>query len=190
MQAYANSKTDPAHKDKRSTPRWVYNAIVETIGITPTWDVAAEKHTSVTGPHQYWGEENNSLAIDWSNELSAYRYLNPEIGIAVWVNPPYSSPGKWCAKAASEAAKGLIVIGLLPDDRSTGWYQEHIHGIAPTVFLTPDRIPFIDPATGLEQAGNPKGSIIPIWLPWRTGQTQEAYIPADIWAKHKPKRGK
>ena len=190
MQAYANSKTDPAHKDKRSTPRWVYNAIVETIGITPTWDVAAEKHTSVTGPGRYWSQEDDSLSIDWVSALTMERQEDPGIGIVAWMNPPYSCPGKWCAKAASEAAKGLIVIGLLPDDRSTGWYQEYIHGIAPTVFLTPDRIPFIDPATGLEQAGNPKGSIIPIWLPWRTGQTQEAYIPADIWAKHKPKRGK
>jgi hypothetical protein len=130
------------------------------------------------------------MSIDWCAEIKAAEALCDGTLPAAWMNPPYSDPGAWCAKAAHEAAKGMIIVGLLPDDRSTVWYQQHIHGIAPTVFLTPTRIQFDSlgqkPGTG----SNPKGSIIPIWTPWRTGQTQEVYISMDIWTNHKPTRRK
>lgn len=187
MDAYAKSKTPPADRDRRATPPWVYAAICEAIGIDPEWDACAEPHTAVTGRFvkRHWTAEDDALKIDWASELTHQLGYNLH---TVWVNPPYSDPAKWCAKAACEAKKGLIVVGLLPDDRSAGWYQEHIHGVAPTVFLTPSRVPFIMPETGKEQSGNPKGSIIPIWTPWRTGSTAEAYIPAEVWARHKPNR--
>ena len=185
MDAYAKSKTPESMRDRRSTPSWVYGAICAATGLDPIWDVCAEPHTSVVGdnmPRNYWTAEDDALLLDWHY---AIRNQERQILPVAWMNPPYSDPGAWCEKAATESREGMIVVGLLPDDRSTVWYQRHIHGIAPTVFLTPTRIPFVNPETGKEQAGNPKGSIVPIWTPWRTGQTTEVYIDRDLWDARK-----
>ena len=188
MDAYAKSKTPPNLRDKRSTPRWAFNAICEAVGMRPIHDVCAEPHTAMVS--HYWTEEDDALTLSWYAEIKASEALRDGTFPVAWMNCPYSDPGAWCAKAAEEAYNGMIIIGLLPDDRSTLWYQRHIHGVAPTVFLTPSRIQFDSPGQEPGTGSNPKGSIVPIWTPWCTGQTQEVYIPMDIWAKHKPQRRK
>ncbi|MEW6647159.1 MAG: DNA N-6-adenine-methyltransferase [Pseudomonadota bacterium] len=184
MDAYAKSKTPKEERDRRATPRWAYAAICAGIGLRPVWDVAAERHTAVT-PGRCWTREDDSLSLSWAKTLR--RKLRTSGLIVVWMNPPYSDPLTWCAKAAEEAAQGLIVVGLLPDDRSTNWYRQQVHGVAPSVFLTPERLPFLMPSTGREQRGNPKGSIIPIWTPWRTGHTSETVIDLDTWNQYRPR---
>lgn len=185
MDAYAKSRTPQQDRDKRATPAWVYDAICWTLGVRPVWDVCAEQHTAVRGVKGFWSADDDALSIDWHAEIG--RHLGQGLHVA-WMNPPYSAPGAWCKKAELEASKGLIVVGLLPDDRSVNWYQMHVHNKASAVFLPPTRIPFVLPETGEEQNGNPKGSLIPIWAPWRTGGTAESYILQSVWSRFKPNK--
>ncbi|SFD67133.1 phage N-6-adenine-methyltransferase [Thiohalospira halophila DSM 15071] len=152
MDAYARSRTPKEERDRRGTPWPVYHAICTELGVEPTLDVCAEPETA-KAPN-YWTAEDDALARPWpKNEVC-------------WMNPPYSDPGAWCRKAAHEASHGSIVIGLLPDDRSTEWYQNAVHPNASAIYITTRRIAFLD-ANGQPQEGNPKGSIVPIWTPWR-----------------------
>jgi len=46
-----------------------------------------------------------------------------------WMNPPYGREiGKWVAKAASEAEKGITTVALLPARPDTKWFHQHIYG--------------------------------------------------------------
>lgn len=184
MDAYAKSKTSKEERDRRSTPRWVYRAICAAVGLRPVWDVCAEIHTAVT-PGRCWTIEDDALSTPWARTLR--RKLRTALPIVCWMNPPYSDPYSWCQKATEEAEQGLIIIGLLPEDSSASWYRDHIHNVATSLFMPPERLPFIMPSTGKEQRGNPKGSISPIWTPWSTGSTSEAYIPLEVWNEHRPK---
>ena len=92
----------------------------------------------------------------------------------VWMNPPYSRGNidKFCKKAYDESQKGCTVVGLLPSDLSTKWYQNWIFGKAHEVRTTARRVRFIDPITG-KQGGSPKfGSIIVVWKPGMPERTE------------------
>ncbi len=151
MDAYHKSKTEPVWRDRRATPWGVYLAICEHLGIDPAIDVCAE-HQTAKAP-EYWTESDDALSRPWPAAVC-------------WMNPPYSSPGEWCRKAAMESRGGSIVVGLLPDDRSAKWYQQWIHPLASAIYTTNRRVAFLT-ASGQPQSGNPKGSIVPVWTPWR-----------------------
>lgn len=168
MKAYSHSKTPISERDRRETPDFVFSVIQGLVAVSFVWDVCAEKRTSKCGEN-YWGPDkgNDAFSIDWAREIGKQegRLLGP-----VWMNPPYSNPKPWCLKAICESRKGLIVVGLLPDDRSTDWYRQCIDNVAITVFIPNRRIPFL--LDGKPQSGNPKGSVVPIWTPWITGGTE------------------
>lgn len=176
MRAYSNSRTPESARDRRATPWWLFRQIERLLNVPIIHDVCAAKETTKCAT--YWGPDVgvDSLAIDWmGHEATWGRQVFP---FALWMNPPYSDPGPWCEKAAAEAAKGLIVVGLLPDDRGTRWYQDHIEGVASLAFLPSRRISFLGP-DGKPQNGNPKPSIIPVWTPWRTGRTEDVRFQCD-----------
>jgi len=162
MKAYAKSKTPKPDRDKRQTPVFVFERIQDLVNIEIFYDVCAETHTSKCH-NNYWDEIDNSLIIDWCQELG--RKETPQGLFALWMNPPYSNPGIWCEKAYKESQKGLIIIGCLPDDRSTGWYQDWVEDKAQIIYVPDKRISFED-ADGVPQKGNPKGSVIPVWMPF------------------------
>jgi phage N-6-adenine-methyltransferase len=167
VDAYAKSKTPKEARDRRATPPSVFHRIEYVTGLTFMWDACAETHTSKV-PGRCWTKEDDALSIDWHKALT-----DPSIPghiPVVWMNPPYSNPDVWCAKAVEEAAKGLIVMGLLPDDRSTGWYLDHVEDVASVCWVPDKRISFHD-EHGVPQDGNPKGSALPLWTPWRTRHT-------------------
>ena len=148
--------------DSWATPQRVFDRIVEVIGLEPGLDVAATREN--TKAPLYISEKSNGLSRDWS--------MGGGNNVA-WCNPPYSNPAPWCAYASEQArTKNMFIVGLLPDDRSTKWYQEHIEGEASICWVPNKRISFVNPETGLLQGGNPKGSVIPLWTPWRTGRTE------------------
>ena len=49
--------------------------------------------------------------------------LNVDWKDPCYVNPPYSTPGKWIKKAIEESKKGINVVMLLRVDPSTRWYR-------------------------------------------------------------------
>ena len=173
MKAYAESKTPEEDRDKRQTPISVFQRIEEITGFIFCRDVCAEPHTAkVAG--SYWTIDDDSLSLDWAAETKIPDY---SFHTSLWMNPPYSDPATWCKKAAEEAAKGLIIVGLLPDDRSTKWYQEYIEDKAQIVYIPNKRISFEDGDKN-PQRGNPKGSIFPVWTPMYFDKTQ--YVRFDL----------
>lgn len=161
MDAYHKSTTKQQDKDRRCTPWPVIHSLEAILGMRFQVDACAEFGTSKAPV--YWTKEQDALSFRW-----AY-LLNPKS--IVFMNPPYSEPGVWCEKAWQESLKGLIVVGLLPDDRSTSWYQQFIEDVAPIVYVPTKRISFINPSTGQKDNGNPKGAVIPVWMPLRSTKT-------------------
>jgi phage N-6-adenine-methyltransferase len=47
-----------------------------------------------------------------------------------FVNPPYSAPGPWVAKAIAESGRGTVSLLLLPAATDVGWFHELVlpHG--------------------------------------------------------------
>jgi phage N-6-adenine-methyltransferase len=173
MDAFSKSTTPDGSRDLWETPPDVFRAIEAAIRIPFVHDVCADRETSKCV--NYWGPDlgDDALIIDWTREISIAVSLNYGVArpaVAVWMNPPYSNPTPWVRKAAEEAAKGLIVVGLVIHDPSTKWFQQYVEGMASVAFVPDRRISFLQ--DGKPVNGNPKPSIFPVWTPWRTGHTQ------------------
>lgn len=151
--------------DRYHTPAYIIEAITRTMGVQITHDVCAEDWSAVTA--SYWdlkaGED--ALKYQWSDHF-------PPLSV-MWCNPPYSALPQFTAKCRWEAHQGLIIVGLVPDSRSSRWYQDNVENVATTVFLPDGRLNFIKP-DGTVKAGNPWPSCFPVWTPWRTGTTTYA----------------
>lgn len=163
MDAYAKSKTPKEDRDKRQTPISVFERIQELIRIPIIHDVCAELHTAKCG--SFWTAEDDAFSKDWLDPL-----VGPSLMTALWMNPVYSNPSPWCQRAYETAKRGGIVVGLLPDDRSVGWYQEWIEDKAAIIYVPDKRISF-ENGDGVAQKGNPKGSVIAVWLPMHFDKT-------------------
>jgi len=95
-----------------------------------------------------------SRSDDWQTPKELYDKLNAEFhfnddpcpiggtegllrewGTSVFLNPPYSSPAPWCARAVQEMKKGKLVVGLLRGDTSTRWFHEFVLPYAELRFI-------------------------------------------------------
>lgn len=96
-----------------------------------TIDLAANESNAVCD--RYFGQGSrhgeNSLQADW-----------PDFGDC-WCNPPYADIDPWAAKCAAYDGAGRIFL-LVPASIGSNWYQEHIHGRALVVALSP-RVTFV-----------------------------------------------
>lgn len=179
MDAYAKSKTPKEARDKRGTPPHLVSYIEHILGLNFVVDVCAEQSTN-QGSIEYWTEEDDALKKNWSRNYRAFATFATSGLAAFWMNPPYSNPSAWCKKALEEVRTGMVVVGLLPDDRSTDWYQTYVKPHAAAIYFTDIRLPFLD-EEGIPQYGNPKGSIIVVWAPWGRGAKEEIlFIPPAI----------
>lgn len=63
----------------------------------------------------------------------------------IFVNPPYSNPGAWLAKANREIAerRATIVVALLPAATDTGWFHQHVLKVGAELRYYRGRIRFI-----------------------------------------------
>ncbi len=166
MDAYAKSNTPREERDRRATPPELVDALVTETGIGYfDVDICAEPHTAKADV--FYTAADDSLSFHWYRQIKR--------GSFIFMNPPYSDPLVWCRKAASESRAGLFIVGVLPDDRGTRWYQECIEGVATHAWLPTRRMAFLD-VNGKPQAGNPKPTVCPIWTPWRTGTTTYSRI--------------
>ena len=158
--------------DSWATPPEVVAKVEAWLGLNFMLDVCATEENKKA--QFYIDEDQDSLSCDWAD----YEEHGHHPGYPLWLNPPYSKPLPWCQKAAEESRKGLIVVGLLKDDRSTRWYREYVEGVASVCLVPNKRISFIDPATGKPGKGNNFASVLPIWTPWSTGRT--GYVRIDL----------
>lgn len=163
MKAYANSKTPEGEGDKRQTPISAFNRIQELIRIPIVHDVCAEYHTAKCA--SFWTEEDDAFSKDWLEPLTGF-----SLPAALWCNMPYSNPEPWIQRCHETAQRGGIVIALPADDRSTGWYRNWIEDKAQIVYVPDKRISFED-GDGEPQNGNPKGSVVCVFLPMHFDKT-------------------
>lgn len=85
-----------------------------------TIDVAASHLNRMTP--RYFDRETDGLRQSWAGER-------------VWLHPPHASAGEWCAKAAREAQRGTLVVGLIPARTWQPWFVEHVLSVARVRYL-------------------------------------------------------
>lgn len=98
----------------------------------------------------YFTEEQNGLAQDWGTER-------------VFMNCPYGREiYAWTRKARESAAKGALVVGLLPASTDLKWWHEDVVGHAEVRYLR-GRVRFL--TGGPYRASGFFASVIVIWRP-------------------------
>lgn len=86
--------------------------------------------------------------------------------LKIYVNPPYSNVKPFLIRAKELRDAGHLVVMLLNNEKSTRWYQNHVHGVANEVIdIVGERIAFIHPVTKQEIKGNSKGQMIVVFDP-------------------------
>ena len=101
-------------------------------------------------------------------ELFSDDFLNEDFDdtYRIFVNPPYSNVGPFLAKAKELKEKGHLVVFLLNADKSTKWYENHIHNVANEVIdIIGGRLAFIHPVTKEPMKGNSKGQMVVVFDP-------------------------
>lgn len=162
MKAYSASTTPKALKDEQATPRTVFERIEEVLGVMFTHDVCASAKNKKCV--SYWNKRDDALRQNWAARR------RPSV---LWMNPPYSMLPEFTAKAAYEASRGIIVVGLVPHMSSSRWYQRYVHNVASAVFLPDGRINF--ELRGVVRPGNALPSCFPVWTPWRCSTSYQFF---------------
>lgn len=122
-------------------------------------DGCANEHNALC---QNWIGEGSPLGKDFLDTKTPYPYRN----LRFYVNPPYSDVTPFLKAAKELRDKGHTVVMLLNNDKSTQWYQNHIHNVANEVIdITGGRIAFLHPVTGKEIKGNSKGQMVVVFDP-------------------------
>lgn len=145
------SHTAVSDKDSWQTPLWLFDALDIEFGF---WlDVAASAENALCA--HYLSEANDALTHNWSSYG------------AIWCNPPYSKILPWVEKASEQCRQQRqAVVMLVPEDMSVGWFSKALETADEVRVITDGRINFNNPATGKEQKGNSKGSMLLIWRPF------------------------
>lgn len=109
-----------------------------------------------------WVGKGSPLGSDFLETKTPYPYRN----LRFYVNPPYSDVTPFLQQAKRLRDAGYLVVMLLNNDKSTQWYQQHIHGVANEVIdITGGRIAFVHPVTKQEIKGNSKGQMVVVFDP-------------------------
>lgn len=104
---------------------------------------------------KFYTEADDGLAQDWSGER-------------VFMNPPYGREiYAWTRKAREEAAKGALVVGLLPASTDLAWWHDDVAGHAEVRYLR-GRVRFL--TGGPYRASGFFASVIVIWRPAQGGR--------------------
>lgn len=106
------------------------------------------------------------VAADRGNAL-CFRFFDSAVDALVqpwaparcWMNPPYSDIGRWTNKAALEARRGALVVGLLPARTDLDWFHRDVIAAEAEVRFVRGRLRF----SGRYNA--PFASIVVVWRP-------------------------
>ena len=173
-------------KDTWQTPHYVFEWLSQRFGgfdldgcatanNALTWRYIGEPNSdndecqSITGDFLMPIEQMLDVLLDETAE----RCSSP---LRIYVNPPYSNVAPYLQRAEELRDAGYLVVMLLNNDKSTQWYQNHIHNVANEVIdITGGRIAFIHPVTGKEIKGNSKGQMVVVFDP-----TMEDFVTRSI----------
>ena len=75
-----------------------------------TIDVCATKENAKC--LEYITEQMDALSLPWHGTC--------------WMNPPFSTIGKWIKKAYEESLRGATVVCLVPSRTNTAWWHEYV----------------------------------------------------------------
>jgi phage N-6-adenine-methyltransferase len=99
---------------------------------------------------RFFTEEQNGLEQSWAGER-------------VFMNPPYGREvGPWTKKAREEAARGTLVVGLLPASCDLQWWHDNVVGHAEVRYIR-GRVRFL--TDGPYRASGFFASVVVIWRP-------------------------
>ncbi|MFQ1014836.1 DNA N-6-adenine-methyltransferase [Avibacterium paragallinarum] len=116
-------------------------------------------------------DEKECVATDFLGEDLFERLLDEvsetcHFPLRIFVNPPYSNVTPYLKRTKELRDARHLVVMLLNNDKSTQWYQNHIHGVANEVIdIVGGRINFLHPITGEEIKGNTKGQMVVVFDP-------------------------
>lgn len=89
-------------------------------------------------------------AANQDNALVA-RYLDNALNIAewpgtrIWLNPPYGKMiDPFIRRAAEEAAKGKLIVALIPTRTRAAWWHDAVLGAAKEIRFVRKRVKFLD----------------------------------------------
>jgi phage N-6-adenine-methyltransferase len=124
---FASEKPDGWTSDQWATPWDLVRRLESQFG-TFDLDPAAQAHTAKAPA--FYTIEDDGLSLPWFGR--------------VWVNPPYSRPGPWCARAqeATSTGEADLVVMLLPASIDTAWFHELVLPHAELQFIR-GRVRFI-----------------------------------------------
>lgn len=159
-------------KDTWGTPQYVFNWLDRRFRFD--LDGCATKDNAKLS--DYLGPDRD---IEWMKSfLTDEIWLDLEPGFfhcSIFVNPPYSDVTPFIKQAKRLRDSGHLVVMLLNNDKSTQWYQNHIHNVANEVIdIIGGRIAFIHPVTGKEIKGNSKGQMVVVFDPTIEGFIQRS----------------
>lgn len=160
--------SDKQEFDRNSwqTPKYFFRWLEKRVGWFDIDGCANEQNTLCDS---WIGEGSfipDFLASDTVNLIDDYHedYLNGPLRI--FVNPPYSDVTPFLKRAKELRDAGYLVVMLLNNDKSTQWYQQHVHNVANEVIdIVGGRVAFINPVTGEEIKGNTKGQMVVVFDP-------------------------
>lgn len=100
---------------------------------------------------RFFTEETNGLVQSWAGER-------------VFMNPPYGREiYSWTRKAREEAARGALVVGLLPASTDLAWWHEDVIGHAEILKWYRGRVRFL--TGGPYRASGFFPSVAVLWRP-------------------------
>lgn len=100
---------------------------------------------------RYFTEVEDGLAQDWGTER-------------VFMNPPYGREVyAWTKKARESAARGALVVGLLPASTDLKWWHDDVVGHAAEVRYIRGRVRFL--TGGPYRASGFFASVVVVWRP-------------------------
>lgn len=144
MKAREKSKADG---DERETPQWLFEKLDDIFRFT--LDVAATAKNKKT--KRFFSKSQDALERDWNGHC--------------FMNPPFSRLAEFCHKACEGVLRNertIVVVGIVPYDPSTWWWENYIvHGPA-LVIPVPFRVSFVPPPKG-KPGSNPFPTAIIVW---------------------------
>ena len=148
-------------KDSYRTPRYVFNAMDRRFKFD--LDACASAENALC---EYY--------VDKATDITKQSTIDGiDLGMRVWMNPPYSTPGPFVeASIKLMTERDCVVVMLLPADKSTKWFRVALSAATEVIDIVGGRISFLDPVTGCEVKGNNKGSMFVIFDPNCQSQIQ------------------
>jgi phage N-6-adenine-methyltransferase len=117
-----------ASKQTYATPKEFLDAVEARFGRLG-FDLAAEEHTAVAGPVDFFAKEDDALKQDWL-EVSHSREF-------CWLNPPFGDIASFAEKCALESRRGVRILMLVPASIGSNWFRDHVLGKAMVLGLNP-----------------------------------------------------